>query len=79
MILEHEHEIDLCRCGSNPEAIVKAAQAKTKSIEITTKGETRWVEIRRYSRVWFVENLMPSGSRHNGEKVSAEEQNDGRH
>jgi hypothetical protein len=62
MVFKNQHEIELCRCGSNPEAIVEAAQAKTKRIEITTKGKTRWVEVRRYNRVWFVEHPTPCGS-----------------
>jgi hypothetical protein len=57
MVFASDRTSELCQVDGRPEDIVKAAREKTKRIEISLDGATKLVEMPRYARVWYVENL----------------------
>jgi hypothetical protein len=50
-----DHEVELCQCDSNPQAVVAAAQAKT--ILIRGKSGGRKIRVAMYGHVYAVDNL----------------------
>jgi hypothetical protein len=51
IVREHgsDREIELCRVGTNPEAV--AAGARQKTLRVRSSGSLRWSNTRKYTNV----------------------------
>lgn len=49
-----DHEVELCQCDSNPEALVAAAQEKYLLVA-NPSGGSRKISVAKYEHVYFID------------------------